>query len=913
MDALRWQRIEALFAQAMERPPTVRTAFVRDVCADDFDLAREVLSLVGSAATDADFLETPLVDLASTRPPADAPDTARWIGRYRLVRRLGRGGMGDVYLAVHQGEGFERTVAVKLIRAGLDSPEAVARFARERRMLARLRHPNIAGLLDGGTTDDGVPYVVMEFVDGVPIDRHCDQRRLDVAHRVRLILDVCDAVRHAHANLVLHRDLKPSNILVDDAGVPKLLDFGIGKLLDEDDGAARTRTGVRLLTPEYAAPEQIRGEPASTASDVFALGVVLYELLAGVHPWPDLSEPERLAAIEYGPPTRPSEAATASTASGTVPDPARLRRRLAGDLDTILLKALRSDPDRRYPTVDALADDLRRHLDGRPVSARPDTLGYRTSRFVRRNRTAVTAGSLVLLTVVGASTVLAVQRSRAAHRVEAERDKLLETRDFLLEMFGAVGPEESGGGDVSARALLDAQAARADDYADRPELQAEVQYVLADGYQRLGLVDEARPLAAAALATRESILGAGHPDVARARGLLGWIEREGGDPATAETTLREAVARARDADDPGRAGLSKALNDLGVVLGDLGRHDEALAVLGEAMALRDAAVAGGRGDGRAVGITANNLANVYWQLGRGDEAVGMMERSVEALEGALGPEHGRVWLARANLLAFRTEGTPGEEKIAAWREHRAGAERLFGPVHRETARANQYLAGYLLQNLPGPDGAAARVREARALYDRALEVADLTFGPVHPRTADILVGRSHTALLLGDYGASIADRERAVEIFRAVQGEDSPDAGHALRAISQAYFRAGDEAAGDRVALEALRQLRAAFGPRHRFTLTQQAGVARRLVATGSADEAVPLLREAVDGFEALEPPNPPVLAQTRASLAWALARIGERDEAASLLDVIRPDLDSLPAAVRQQFEQAEAAVGRGG
>jgi serine/threonine-protein kinase len=911
MDSLRWQRVEALFAEAMEREPALRKAFVRSATGGDAELEREVLSLVDAADTDTRFLGTPLVDLGSEGVPGSAGiGPARRLGRYRLVRLLGRGGMGEVHLAVQEGDDFERTVAVKLIRSGAESDELALRFRRERRILARLRHDHIAGLLDGGTDDDGTLYVVMEFVDGRRIDRYCDDRDLDVGTRVRLMLDVCDAVQHAHRNLVLHRDLKPANILVTDAGVVKLLDFGIAKLLDGDapDAAPLTRTDHRILTPEYAAPEQIRGEEATTASDVFALGVVLYELLAGVHPWATVEPHERLSAIEYGPPSRPSEVVTGSTA-----DTSRRRRRLAGDLDTILLKALRAEPQRRYPTVDALADDLRRHLDGRPVSARPDTLGYRTSRFVRRNRAAVTAASLVLLTVLGATSTLAVQRTRTAARVEAERDKLLATRDFLLEMFGAVGPDEVGGGEVSARALLDAQTARVDGYGDRPELQAEVQYVLADGYQRLGLVDDARPLAEASLATRRALLGAEHPDVARAEGLLGWIDREGGDPAAAEERLRAAVASARAADDPAAAGLAKSLNDLGVTLGDLGRHEEAIETFEEALALREAAGASGEGDGRAIGITSNNLANAHWALGERDEAIRLMERSVAALESALGPEHGRVWLARANLLAFRTETAPGEERIAAWREHRAGAEALFGTNHRETARATQFLAGYLLQNLSGPQGGAERVVEARGLYDQAIEVAASTFGPDHPRTADMLVGRSHAAMLLRDYPSSIADRERAIEIFRSVRGDDAPEIGLALREIARAWYGLGDGENGDRAAREALDHFRRTRGPDHSLTLSQQVNVARRMTVTGDPAGAVPLLREAAAGMEALDPTPVPVLAQTRIALALALLRSGEPGEAGDLLEALRPDLESLPPVVQRQFEQVEAEAGGGG
>jgi len=756
-----------------------------------------------------------------------------------------------------------------------------------------------------------VPYVVMEFVDGIRIDRYSDDEQLDVTDRLRLLLEVCGAVQHAHQNLVIHRDLKPSNILVTTDGVPKLLDFGIGKLLDteaDSNGPADTRTEHRILTPEYAAPEQLRGEPVTTASDVFALGIVLYEVLTGTHPWAGVAQADRLSAIERGPPTAPSEAVAAGSESGPSIDPARRRRRLAGDLDTIVLKALRPEPERRYPTVDALADDLRRHLEGRPVSARPDTFGYRARRFVSRHRAAVLAGTVVTLTLVGAGAAIALQRAEAAERVAADRDKLRETQGFLLEMFGAVGPDESPGGEVSARALLDAQAKRLDDYADRPELQAEIQLVLADGYQRLGLLDQARPLADSALQTRVRVLAPDDPDVARARALLGWIERERGEIERAAELLREAVASLRVASPAAPEALAKALNDLGVVLGDQAHHEKAASALEEALALRRAAPGGDR---RSVGVTANNLSSAYWQLGRRDEAVPLLEESLAALEASLGPEHGRVWLARANLLIVRTEGQPPEERVAAWREYLDRAERVFGPMHRETAWALYQLGSSLYQARPGPDGAAARLAESAATLTRAVEVADSTFGPTHPRTAIILVGQSNGFLLGRRYRESIAARERAIEIYRSAYGDDYPDIGLALREIARARYGLGEGEEGDRIAREALEHHRRAFGPRHSTTLSQQVNVARRMTATGQAPAAVPMLRDALDGIERLDPKSARLAIQTRIALALAMARADQREAADSVLEPLRPEIDTLPAPIVRAFRQAEEEIGK--
>ena len=913
MDAARWRRVEDLCADAMDRPPGERADFIRRACAGDEALADEVASLVEAATTDPGFLDQPLIDLAAAERGESGP---RRIDRYRLVRTLGRGGMGEVFLGVQEGDDFERSVAVKLIRRGAESDDVSRRFAQERRILARLRHPNIASLLDGGTTDDGTPYVVMEFVDGVRLDRYCESRGLDEADRVRLMLQVCEAVQHAHRNLVIHRDLKPANILVTGEGVPKLLDFGIGKLLDPEgaatgsgtgrhprESAPETRTGMRVLTPEYAAPEQIRGEPVTTASDVFALGVILYELVTGTHLWAGLDEAERLAAIEYGPTTRPDRAERGGGATGGGAP-------LSNDLLTVLGKALRFEAERRYPTVDAFAEDLRRWLEGRPVSARPDTLGYRTARFVRRNRTAVVASSVVAATLLIAVVSVLFQRAEAAERVASERDKLRETQGFLLEMFGAVGPDESPGSEVSARALLDAQSDRIGQYDEQPEVQAEIQLVLADGYQRLGLVDQAYPLATAALDTRRRLLGDDDPEVARAESLLGWIERERGQSDAAESNLRAAIGAFRTMSPPPSGPLSKALNDLGVVLGDQGRHDDAATVLEEAPTLRRSSDGGPRGT--AIGITASNLAATYQHLGRGDEAVALMQEAIAALEHDLGPGHGRVWVARANLLAFRAGGLAPAERVEGWREHVRRAEEVFGDEHRETAWALYQLGVSLFQAAAGPDGAANRA-ESREVLARAAEVADRTFGPTHPRTAAILVGQSTGQLLERDYEASIATRRRALEIFETVYGPDHADIGFGLRDISRALYGLGQAEAGDRVAREAWEHHLRVLGPDNVYTLVQQVNLARRLTLTGAEDEAVALLGEAAAGVDGLDPPQPGLGFQARISLARALARTGRVEAADSILEAVRPQLGEVSASLASGFEQIAREVAGGG
>jgi eukaryotic-like serine/threonine-protein kinase len=422
-DQARWQRIEALFDQALALSDEQRRAFVEQECGDDEHLHHEVAELLAAAPTAPGSLRQPIV-VAARALAADAvtAQVGRRIGPFRLERLLGEGGMGAVYLAERDDAQFHQRVAVKLLSHSVGSPQAVARFRDERQILAALDHPNIVRLLDGGSTDDGIPYLVMEHIEGGTLTHYARERNLTVRAQVMLIRQVCAALQYAHQNLVVHRDVKPSNILVDKGGTPKVLDFGIAKLLAPSTELAleaRTRTGFAIFTPEYGSPEQARGESISTATDVYSTGAVLYELLAGRPPHRTTgSQMEVLRSICEDEPAPPSAVA-----------PATRRSELAGDLDNIVLKTLHKEPGQRYASMEQLADDLGRWLSGLPVQAHASTFGYRARKFLRRNKVLVAAAAVVSLALLGATGVSLRQASRAdeqAARAEVERGKALE-------------------------------------------------------------------------------------------------------------------------------------------------------------------------------------------------------------------------------------------------------------------------------------------------------------------------------------------------------------------------------------------------------------------------------------------------------------------------------------------------------
>jgi serine/threonine protein kinase len=467
----RWSRVEALYHAARERDAGERAAFLDAACVGDADLRREMESLLAQP-TDDGFLSVPAM-ATPTGTDLTPPMEGRRLGHYLVLREIGRGGMGAVYLAARADDVFHKEVAIKVVRTGLGATDILRRFRQEREIVASLDHPAIARLIDGGSTEEGMPYFVMDYVDGQPIDAWCDRHTLNVTERLKLFRVVCAAVQHAHQRLVLHRDLKPANILVTSEGDVKLLDFGIAKLLGRHhlaESQPNTETAMRVMTPRYASPEQIRGEGVYTPSDVYALGIVLYELLTGHWPYrvPGPLLHEVVRAICEDEPTRPSTVVSqvedvieeVPTARPLTPEavsqvregtPARLRRRLEGDLDNILLKALQKDPSRRYSSVEQFSEDVRRHLEGLPVSARKDTVAYRASKFVRRHRVGVAAVALIALSLF-ASVMTIFWGLRVNETLRANGTTRMSTPELVL--FSYVGLVAVGGAVYFTRATV---------------------------------------------------------------------------------------------------------------------------------------------------------------------------------------------------------------------------------------------------------------------------------------------------------------------------------------------------------------------------------------------------------------------------------------------------------------------------
>ncbi|HPF70000.1 MAG TPA: serine/threonine-protein kinase [Candidatus Krumholzibacteria bacterium] len=820
MDAARWAEVQRIFLEACERPVAEREAYAAAACGDDEALRREVLSLLeadGKAdAVDA-FADSWLAPLAAG---AEGPSlVGADIGPYRVTGEVGRGGMARVYRAERADGQFQQQVAVKVLRR--DHGELVRRFVHERRVLARLEHPHIARLIDGGALPDGSPYLVMEYVDGQTIDAWVDARRPDVRATVALVLQVCEAVQFAHRSLVVHRDLKPGNILVTAEGRVRLLDFGIAKLL-EDDAPQLTRPFAQVLTPEYASPEQMRGEDITTSTDVYALGLVLYRLLTGVaaQPAAGLSDAEiRRRIVEVEPPL-PSRA---------VADAERARA-LRGDLDTIVMRALAKDAQRRYGSALELADDLRRWQQGRPVKARPDGRRYRLGKFIGRHRVGVAAGAIAVLSLVAGLAGTLWQASEAARERDAAESAALRATQvsrFMVELFEAADPLVAGGDTLTARQLLDRGSERlAASLDDQPAVRAALLRTMGESYLNLGLLDRADSLLHAAYDLGQAGAFGDSLDVAAARDGLARLDEARGRPAEAAAGYGEVLAvRRRQA--PGEAELlASSWNNLGSALMGLARPDSAIACFSEAVRLRDAAGS----DPLDRAVTMANLAAALGRTGAVERADSLFAAADSLMRRAGAAQHPQ----RANLLSNWGVMTMRRGDLPAAGERMAEAlmvwRHVLGDSHPQVAIAENNLASLLERQ--------GELDDAEAHYREALRIKRLALGGEHLSTARTL---NNLALLLqrrGDLAAAEALLRESAGIRERTLPADHPEAARGWYNLARLLHDTGRDAEAEGLYRKALEARAQVLGDDHAETRATAESLAALLAGLGRLDEA---------------------------------------------------------------------------
>jgi serine/threonine protein kinase len=884
LDRARWKRVSAILDAAMELEPDARARFLDEACGGDGDLRGDVEDLLEAAPED--FLGVPAVDrarsiVASLDGQPSLSLSGRMVGPYRLLRELGEGGMGVVYLAERADGQFDQQVAIKLVKLGFLSAGAQRRFLIERQILAKLAHPNVARLLDGGATDSGQPYVVMDYVEGVPIDRFCDLHRLSITDRLELFRTVCGAVEYAHQNLVVHRDLKPANILVTRDGVPKLLDFGIAKLIGPDptfENPDVTATGLHPMTPEYASPEQVRSEPIGTYTDVYALGVLLYELLTGHPPYrfEHLGSPEIARVICEEEPVKPSaivgrdpesreesDARPAMTAASVAATregrPERLRRRLEGDLDVVVLTALRKEVPRRYASVGQFSEDIRRHLEALPVRARKDTLLYRSGKFLRRHRLAVAATTLVMVTFAG-GVVATVREARIAERQRHEADvqkaraerRFNDVRrlanSFLFEFDSAIA---SLPGSTPARQLVVSKALEyLDNLARESTGDAALQRELASAYDKVGDVQ-------------------GNWFVTNLGDVKGSI-----DSYQKAYAIRAALLKANPADPSTQSLMAVSLRNLGD--GAFGAGDAAGAVTQyeQAASTDDRLLAAHPGDEaiqREVAEINQRLCNTLMLTGDVRGTIMRCQRYSEVAGGLLAKNPGDLKLlqgraSNATMLgnALFMNGRPQEA-----RESLKAAEAWFDDVLRRD-----------------PNNAAA------------------SRGQAMTRTR-----LANTLSALGDTTGAVTSYQLAVEALQALVAADPQNARYKtdltytlLRRVSL-LLKAGLRVEARRSASAGLSLLRAQ-AERPGASAADWNDYAWWLVTCDPPELRAPAtaLQFARRAIGASTPPNPSFLH----TLGWAQYRTGSRDQAVGTLERALTLLDPASAGGRARGLRAQ-------
>ncbi len=780
MDSDQWQKIGIIFEEALKLSEPGRTEFLLNACGNDYKLLAEVRSLIEADTNIPSVLKGKASDAIHIQPRKNYEGTI--IGSYKIINQIAEGGMGAVFLAERADGQFEQKVALKLIKPGMNSGEIIKRFQIERQILARLQHPNIARLLDGGLTEENLPYFTMEYVEGDNIDVYCDKNNLSVNERLKLFAEVCNAIKYAHQNLVIHRDLKPSNIIIKKDGTVKLLDFGIAKVFTEDkstEQSALTRTGLYVMTPEYASPEQIKGEAITTSTDIYSLGLILYQLITGEKAYEIKTQSplELEKIICFTEPAKPSSAVRSLLVKDKIKAEKishahkinldKLVKTLSGDLDNICLMALRKEPERRYSSAVQFQQDIENYLEGRPISARQNTIYYRTNKFIIRHKIAVVSAFSILLIAATLTTFYFIQLKKERDKAQNEAQKAEEVSKFLTNIFKLSDPYQARGETITARELLDKGAEKINqELSDQPDIKATMLSLIGNVYSNLGLFDKSEILLKEALEIRKRFNSNSMEEAKSLRNLgelytykgeyskadsllnqalniykinsakednnyawilgdLAWVYKSRGSYSKSELYYKKSIEMLKKNNEKDNEDFLTMMNNFALELHEEGKYDEAEKMFKETLQLQKKIY--GDKPHPEISTTTYNLAELLRDRGKYDEAEKMFKTSLAMDTKLSGPENPDV--------AYSLQGLASVYKIKGNFDE---AQKLFVRVlnmRKKFLGNNHPDVAYAISNLGLLYYAEQKYDSAKKYYEKALILHTKLNGPNHPSVA----------------------------------------------------------------------------------------------------------------------------------------------------------------------------------
>ena len=749
MNSDHWQKIGIIFDEALKLKEPERTEFLQSACENDIEMIKEIRSLLEADQEVPEILQGNASD--SIHIPHRENYDGKIIGNYRITRQIAEGGMGSVFLAERADGQFDQKVALKIIKPGMSSDEIIKRFKSERQILARLQHPNIAGLLDGGLTNDNLPFFTMEYVEGEMIDVYCDKNNLSIDARLELFIKVCKAIQYAHQNLVIHRDLKPGNIIIKDDGTVKLLDFGIAKVFADDNSTeqtALTKTGLHVMTPEYASPEQIRNENISTATDIYSLGLILYKLLTGEKAYEIKNysplELEKIICITE--PQKPStvvkslrtndKVKTEEICSTRNTQPDKLFKKLSNDLDNICMMALRKEPERRYASVEQFQLDISRYLHDKPVSARQSTIKYRTGKFISRHKVSVIFSATIFLVIAFLTTYYTIQLKEERDKARTEAQKSTEVAAFLKNIFKVSDPYQSRGETITAKELLEKGAKRINQQlSEQPDVKATMLDVIGNVYINMGLYDKAEPLLKEALNIREK---------------------------TGANTLEEG----------------KSLNSLGGLYLTNGEYDKVLPLLDKSLKIYDE-LSDKKNEDYA--LLLSNLAWYYYNMGNFDKSDSLYNVVVNLMLKNYGNKNELLYTTMNNLALNYHEENKYEESGKIFKETLELQKKFYGNKPHPEVSTTTYNYAELLRD-------QGKLSEAEKMFKSALAMDIQLHGAEHPDVAYSLQGLASIYRIKGNFKEADKLFKKVLQMRIKLLGPEHPDVAYATYNVGLMYF-----------------------------------------------------------------------------------------------------------------------------